>query len=86
MYYWHSVSKKVPVQLKYGEYKSFTITVYANVVLADDLIETVLIGCKICSIEILQDFTSWFQSCMQIKFLAHDPIERVLIGCKICSI
>ena len=49
------------VWLKYGEFKSFPIVVYANLVLAHDLVETVLISCKICLIEILQDFTSWFQ-------------------------
>ena len=37
-----------PVQLKYGEFKSFPVVVYANLFLAHDLVETVLIGCKIC--------------------------------------
>ena len=42
------------------------ISQYVNQAVALDLVETVLIGCKICSIEILQDFTSWFQGFMQI--------------------
>ena len=33
---------------------------YANIILAHDLVETVLIGCKFCSIEVMQVFTSWF--------------------------
>ena len=46
--------------LKYGEFKSFAVAVYAHLVLVHDLIRSVLNGCKICSIEILQVFTCWF--------------------------
>ena len=33
---------------------------YANNILAYDLDETVLIGCKFCLIEVMQVFPSWF--------------------------
>ena len=65
-FYWHSISKRVHV-IAVWRIQEFMITIqYANEVLTHGLIERVLIGWKFGQFEILQDFTSWFQSCMQI--------------------
>ena len=68
---------------EYGEFKSFMVAVYANQVLALDLVRTTLNGCRICSIEILKVFTSWYLDFYANHILAHDLIGTFLNGCKI---